>query len=239
MKTTIIIAIIFILSIIPELTFSQKIENKVDSFAFKTISDIQTTSVKNQYKSGTCWSFATTSFVETEILRITGNKLDLSEIYNVYYAYIAKSESFTRLHGNANFGPGGQAHDVLDVIKKYGLVQENDFTALDYGTDKHEHGEIDQVLLSFIKSIVDNKNGVLSTAWHKSFAQIMQSYLGTIPEKVSFDGVQMTASQLRDKLKFNPEDYIELSSYTHHPFYEKFRLEIPDNSDTLVATFIF
>jgi bleomycin hydrolase len=214
---------VFILSIFFEnITFAQE-EVKEVGFQFDTISMIPTTSVKNQYKSGTCWSFATTSFVETEILRITGKEYDLSEMYFVYYGYKAKAESYVRLHGTANFGPGGQAHDVMDVIREHGMALESDYKAYIDGFDNHVHGEMDNVLSGFVKDVVKNPSGHLSNAWSKAFASLLDSYLGN-PEAIADKAIA-----LKSETKFNPDDYIELTSYMYKPYYKAIRVEVPDN----------
>jgi bleomycin hydrolase len=203
-------------------TFAQEDVKEV-GFQFDTISMVPTTPVKNQYKSGTCWSFATTSFVETEILRTTGKEYDLSEMYFVYYGYKAKAESYVRLHGTANFGPGGQAHDVMDVIRKHGMALESDYKAYIDGFDNHVHGEMDNVLSGFVKDVVKNPSGHLSNAWRKAFASLLDSYLGN-PEAISDK-----AKELKNTTNFNPDDYVELTSYMYKPYYDAIRLEVPDN----------
>lgn len=202
--------------------FAQE-DSKESGFQFDTISMVPTTSVKNQYKSGTCWSFATTSFVETEILRTTGKKYDLSEMYFVYNAYKAKAESFVRLHGEANFGPGGQAHDVMDVIRNHGMLLETDYKAYIDGFDNHVHGEMDNVLSGFVKDVVKNPSGHLSNAWRKAFVSLLDSYLGNAEENSA------KAKELKNSTKFNPDDYVELTSYMYKPYYKAIRLEVPDN----------
>lgn len=192
-------------------------------FQFDTISMVPTTPVKNQYKSGTCWSFATTSFVETEILRTTAKTYDLSEMYFVYYGYKAKAESFVRLHGKANFGPGGQAHDVMNVIREHGMALESDYQAYIAGFDNHVHGEMDNVLSGFVKDVVKNPSGHLSNAWRKAFASLLDSYLGDA------EAISDKALSLKSTTKFNPDDYVELTSYMYKPYYQQIRLEVPDN----------
>ena len=192
-------------------------------YQFDTIAVVPTTMVKNQYKSGTCWSFATTSFVETEIMRIDHKKLDLSEMYFVYYAYQSKADSYVRLHGLANFGPGGQAHDVMNVIRHKGMLTEKDFQAYIPGFSNHVHGEMDNVLKGFVEDVVKNPSGHLSDAWQPAFTSILNSYLGNP------DTLLDKAIKLRQETKFNPDDYIEITSYQYKPYYKAFRLEVPDN----------
>ncbi len=204
-------------------TFAQEDTIKDIGFQFDTIAMVPTTPVKNQYKSGTCWSFATTSFVETELLRTTGNAYDLSEMYFVYFAYKSKAESFVRLHGKANFGPGGQAHDVMNVIREHGMALESDYQAYIDGFDNHVHGEMDNVLSGFVKDVVKNPSGHLSNAWRKAFASLLDSYLGNA------EADSGNAISLKNSTNFNPNDYIEITSYMYKPYYQQIRLEVPDN----------
>ena len=229
MKTRLIILLSLFVLLFPDAVSAKDGKKKDDGYKFKTVAKVKVTSMKNQYKSGTCWSFATTSFVETEILRISNKTLDLSEMFFVYYAYIAKAKNYIRLHGLANFSPGGQAHDVLDVIRDYGIITEQAYKGLNYGTEKHVHGEMDEVLHSFVKAIVKNKNHKITPVWPLAFVDLLNLYLGEPPVKFDYEGEEIAPTELRDKMNFNVDDYVELTSYTHHPFYKPFRLEVPDN----------
>jgi bleomycin hydrolase len=196
-------------------------------FIFQDIKKIKTTPVKNQQHTGTCWSFATTSFVETEILRQGGPELDLSEMFTARHAYEQKSELFVRYHGMANFSPGGQAHDMINVIRKYGFVPEDVYPGQEYGDTIHNHGELNGILTAYLKAVVKNRK--LTIAWEKGFSAVLDTYLGESPVKFTFDGKEYTPVSFRDYVHFNPDDYVELTSYSHHPFYTHFVLELPDN----------
>jgi bleomycin hydrolase len=198
-------------------------KEEVEGFVFDTLAEVPTTSVKNQYKSGTCWSFAATSFVETEILRISNQEFDLSEMYSVYFAYQSKAQSYVRLHGHTNFGPGGQAHDVMDVIRKHGFLAEADYQGFVSGFDNHIHGELDNVLHGFVKDVVKNPSGELSTAWQNAFKSILNSYIQDP------SSMQEKAMALYKQSGFNPDDYVELTSYKYRDYYQALRLEVPDN----------
>ena len=184
---------------------------------------VPVTSVKNQNKSGTCWSFGATSFVEAELLRINKQEIDLSEMFFVYHAYLKKADNYVRLHGLANFGPGGQAHDVMDIIRDHGMLNESDYQAYVPGFDNHVHGELDNVLGGFVKDVVKNPSGHLSQAWIDAFKLMLNSYLGDAEAKSDI------ALNNLSKNNFNPDDYIELTSYMYKPFYKQIRLEVPDN----------
>ena len=196
-------------------------------YKFTDIKTVPTTPVKAQNRTGTCWCFATTSFVETEILRLGGPEIDLSEMYTVEHAYQHKAELYVRYHGMANFGPGGQAHDVINMIRQYGFVPEEVYPGKNYGDTIHNHGELNSVLESYLKAVVKNRR--LSTAWERGYAAVVHTYLGDEPEKFTYDGKEYTPAGFRDHTGFNPDDYVELTSYTHHPFYQKMDLEVPDN----------
>jgi bleomycin hydrolase len=194
------------------------------NYSFELITSIQTSPVKDQFKSGTCWAFAGLSFVESELMRMGKGTFDFSEMYVVRNAYISKAEYYVRLHGKNAFGSGGQAHDVLNVIRTQGLMTESEYPGLNYGTEKHIHGEMDQVLKAILKAVLENKNGELSTAWTEVVAYTLDAYLGKLPQ-TSKDPLDWISNEL----KFNPDDYVEITSYSHRPFYQPFALEVPDN----------
>lgn len=196
---------------------------------FRQEKRIQTTSVKNQQRSGTCWSFATTSFVETELLRMGKGTYDLSEMFFVRNAYEAKANKFMRLHGLANFGEGGQAHDVLNIIRKIGFVPQEAYRGLEYGSDKHDHSELEAFMEGGLKNIIDKKPKSLTPAWENGINGILDAYLGTKPSSFIYEGKNYTPMSFAKQTGFNPDDYIELTSYTHHPYYRPFPLEVPDN----------
>lgn len=199
-------------------------------YEFTVVADIEATDVKNQYRSGTCWSFSALSFFESELKRMgTGGDYDLSEMFVVWHTYSDKAEKYVRMHGNLNFGAGGAFHDVLYVMDNYGMVPESAYSGLNYGTEKHVHGEMDAVMKGMADAVIKNKNRQLSTAWHEAFDAALSSYLGEIPEEFEYKGKTYTPQSYMESLKLNPDDYIALTSFTHHPFYESFVFEVPDN----------
>ena len=198
-------------------------------YHFQDIKKIRTTPVKNQQRTGTCWCFATTSFVETEILRQGGPELDLSEMFTVRHAYEHKAVLYVRYHGLANFGPGGQAHDVINVIRRYGFVPEEVYPGKDYGDTIHNHGELNTILKAYVDAVIKNRNRKLTPVWEKGFSSVLDVYLGKNPGTFTWEGREYTPETFRDHFHFNPDDYVELTSYTHHPFYTRFGLEVPDN----------
>ena len=205
-------------------------DKKEKGFVFEDEIILPATSVKDQYHSGTCWSFSGISFLESEMLRLGKPEVDLSEMFIVWHTYSEKAKKHVRLHGNLNFAAGGAFHDVTNMIREYGIVPESVYDGLEYGEDKHVHGEMDNVLKEHVDAVIENKNRKLSTVWHESIDATLDSYLGKIPQKFTYQGKEYTPQSFAsDFVGLDMNDYVEISSYTHHPFYSKFILEVPDN----------
>lgn len=201
-----------------------------NGYEFTTKKRIETTSVKDQHRSGTCWSFSAISFLESEMIRMGKEPVNLSEMWTIRHSYSDKAVKYVRFHGNLNFAGGGAFHDVTNVIKKYGIVPEEVYSGLNYGTEKHVHGEIDGVLKGYVDKVLKNRNRKLTPAWHDGFEGILDAYFGEIPKEFDFKGQTYTPKSFaKEVVGINPDDYITLSSYTHHPFYSMFILEVPDN----------
>ena len=212
-------------------TFAKKKEKKDDkkAYEFTMVKDIPTTDVRNQNRSGTCWSFSTNSFLETELIRTGKGEFDLSEMFVVWNTYSEKAQRTVRWHGNLNFGGGGAFHDVFWVFDNFGAVPEEAYAGLEYGEEKHVHGELDALLDSYISTVVKNKNRKLSPAWQKGLNGILDAYLGELPEEFEYNGVKYSPKSFAEYLDLNMSDYVEIGSYTHHDFYDTFILEVPDN----------
>ncbi len=198
-------------------------------YQFTAVKDLKATSVKNQFRSSTCWSFSTLSMIESEILRISQKEVDLSEMFIVYESYMAKADRYVRLHGECNFPAGGSSIDVINVWKMYGLMPDAAYKGLEYGEEKHNHKDMDKVLKSYISGIANEETKSVSANWKKTFTAMLESYLGNPPAEFVVDGKKYTAKTYAESLKINPDDYVKLSSFTHHPFYTQFALEVPDN----------
>jgi len=196
---------------------------------FKTIVDLPATPVKSQGKTGTCWSFATTSYIESEIIRMGSPELDLSEMYFVRYTYPEKARQYIMRHGLTNFSQGGQAHDVMNIVKEYGIVPEDAFPGKRDESKPHNHTELEAVQKAALDQLIHEKNASPSEQWYEIQESILNIYMGDLPAQVMYDGKTMSPMEFRDEMKINPDDYVELTSYTHHPWYCKFNLEIPDN----------
>ncbi len=201
-----------------------------DGYHFTSIKEIQNTPVKDQYRSGTCWSFSGLGFLEAEMLRKGKSEVDLAEMFIVWHTYDEKASKYVRLHGNLNFSAGGAFHDVTNIIKRYGIVPEEAYTGLNYGETKHVHGEMDRVLKKQVEAVIENPNKKLSPAWREALRGTLDSYLGEIPETFEYKGQTYTPmSFASDYVGLDMDDYVQISSYTHHPFYSKFVIEVPDN----------
>ena len=205
-------------------------QEKKEGYQFQTVVDLPATPVKDQFRSGTCWSFSGISFLESEMLRIGKKPVDLSEMFVVRHCYADKAQRYVRLHGSLNFGGGGAFHDVIYVMSKYGMVPESAYAGLNYGETGHVHGETDEVLKSYVDGVVKNSNKKLTTAWFEGFNGILDAYFGKLPANFDVDGKSFTPqSYVKEVMGLNADDYIQLSSYTHHPFYSTFAIEVPDN----------
>jgi bleomycin hydrolase len=229
MKKNVFIISFLILAFAGLNLFGQEDKEKKDVYQFTMEKQVPVTSVKDQYRAGTCWSFSGISFVEAELIRKGKGEYDLADLFIVRKAYEAKAEKYIRMHGETNFGGGGAFHDVFYVMENYGIVPEEQYRGLEYGEDNHVHGELDAVLKAYVDAILKNKNKKLSTAWFKGFQGILDAYLGEVPEHFTYNEKKYTPKSFAEELDFNRNDYINFTSYTHHPFYKSFILEIPDN----------
>ena len=202
---------------------------KAPEYEFTTVKENPITSIKNQYRSGTCWCFSALSFVESEILRTKGYELDLSEMFVVGKSYRDRAVKYVRLDGHLNFAAGSSFGDVLHVINDYGIVPQEAMPGFNYGTDKPEHNELDAVLKGYVDAVKSNPNKTLSTAWLRGFDGVVEAYFGEYPETFTFEGVEYTPESFREHIGFNYNDYVNITSFTHHPFYEPFVIEVCDN----------
>jgi bleomycin hydrolase len=198
-------------------------------YQFTTTQIVKGMDVEDQCATGTCWSFATISFIEAEIMRKGKTPVDLSEMFNVRYTYPAKAESFVRFQGKQQFGPGGLSQDVITVIKKFGIVPETAYTGLPSDKKLHDHSSLDAILGGTVKTVLDNKLNTTSEDWMIAINGILDAYLGPVPQQFDWNGKKYTPIEFRDAMGINADDYINLTSFSHHPYYSSFVLEVPDN----------
>lgn len=207
---------------------------KLPEYQFTTVKANPITPVKNQASSGTCWCFSGIGFFESEIIRINNIKdeakyPDLSEFFVVSHSYMDRAIKYVRLDGHLGLSAGSSSGDVRETIRDYGIVPNSEMTGMQYGTDLPKQAELDAVLKAYADAIVRNPNRTLSTAWKKGFQGILDAYLGEQPKTFVVDGVTYTPESYRDALKINPDNYVDLTSFTHHPFYTSFSIEVCDN----------
>ena len=208
----------------------KKVDQKPEGYKFTTIKANPVTPPKDQNETGTCWCFAGISFLESEAIKKGAPAdIDLSEMFVVSKSYTGRAIKFVQLDKNLHFGPGADFGDVLTVVKEYGLVPNSVMPGLNYGETGHVHGELTGVLRGYVNAVASNPNRKLSTAWVRGLNSVIASYLGEIPQKFTVDGKEFTPKSYVESLNLNPDDYIAFTSFTHHPFYGKFALEVPDN----------
>ncbi len=202
---------------------------KAPEYEFTVVKENPVTSIKNQYRSGTCWCYSALSFIESEILRTKGQEVDLSEMFVVGKSYHDRAVKYVRVDGHLNFAAGSSFGDVLHVIKDYGIVPQEAYSGFNYGTEMPEQSELDAVLKAYVDAVAKNPNRKLTTAWLNGLDGILDAYFGEVPETFNVDGAEYTPESYRDHLGINYDDYVNITSFTHHPFYEPFIIEVCDN----------
>lgn len=202
---------------------------KAPEYEFTVVKENPITSIKNQYRSGTCWCYSALSFIESEILRTKGQEVDLSEMFVVGRSYHDRAVKYVRLDGHLNFAAGSSFGDVLHVIDDYGIIPQNVYSGFNYGTEMPEQNELDAVLKGYVDAARKNPNGKLTTAWVNGLDGILDAYFGEAPATFNVNGKEYTPESYRDELGINYDDYVNITSFTHHPFYEPFIIEVCDN----------
>lgn len=210
---------------------SAKVEK---GFQFTTVDSVGITSVKDQNRSSTCWAFSTIGFLESELLRLTGKTYNLSEMFVVSHTMMDRAEYVVRMHGDADFAPGGSAYDVIYCLKNYGMVPQEAMPGIMYGSSKADtlpvHTELDAVAKGYVNGIAKNTRlKKLSPVWKQGLQAIYDAYLGKYPTYFTYEDAEYTPTSFASMLGLNPDDYVSITSYTHHPFYSQFALEVQDN----------
>ncbi len=215
---SIIYSIVFILSI-PCLVNAQ--------YGFSATQDIECTEIKSQGSTGTCWSFATSSFLESELIRLGLDKYDISEMFIVREIYKDKARNYVLRQGKANFSQGSLSHDVIRILNKKGIMPETAYQGKLASQTRHDHSEMEAVLKGMLDGVLKQKK--LSPRWMEAFEAVLDVYLGPCPETFKVDGTKFTPKEYADQLNLKAEEYVSITSFSHHPYYSKFILEIPDN----------
>lgn len=201
-----------------------------ESFKFSDVIKLSNTSIKNQGSSGTCWSYSGNSFLESEMIRIGRQPVELSQIFTARNAYVEKGINYVRMHGAVTLGDGGSLHDVTNMLKKYGAVPQEIYTGLNYGTTKNKFAEMAALTEGLLVAAVKNPNGELTPNWIKAYEAVIDSYLGQVPQNFNYKGKNFTPQSFaKEVVGLNPDDYIEFSSYSNAPYYSKTMLMVPDN----------
>lgn len=220
-----IISLIFIVSYIGG--FAQK---DTTGFVFTTIKENKITSVKNQNRSSTCWAYSALGFLEAELLRLNKGDCDFSEMFVVYHTMLDRAVNYVRLHGDASFSPGGSFYDVLYCWRHYGIVPDKAMPAgVMYGDTLANHSDLDAAAKAYVDVIAKSTASKISPLWRRPLEAIYETYLGKLPQEFTYKGKKYTPRSFADSFGLNMNDYVSLTSYSHHPFYEAFALEIQDN----------
>ena len=214
----------------------EKEGEKEEGFIFTTVKENPITSIKNQNRAGTCWCYSTMAFLESELLRMGKGEYDLSEMFTVYHTYQDRADMAVRTHGDASFSQGGSFYDVIYGMEAFGLVPEEEMRpGVMYSDTLSNHGELSALTDAMVGAMAGGKvkkfqyDEDYNLLWKKAVAAVHEIYLGKVPEKFTYKGKEYTPQTFAQSLGINPDDYVSLTSYTHHPFYSQFSIEIQDN----------
>lgn len=214
----------------------EKEGEKEEGFIFTTVKENPITSIKNQNRAGTCWCYSTMAFLESELLRMGKGEYDLSEMFTVYHTYQDRADMAVRTHGDASFSQGGSFYDVIYGMEAFGLVPEEEMRpGVMYSDTLSNHGELSALTDAMVGAMAGGKvkkfqyDEDYNLLWKKAVAAVHEVYLGKVPEKFTYKGKEYTPKSFYESTGLKPSDYVSLTSYTHHPFYTQFSLEIQDN----------
>jgi bleomycin hydrolase len=200
-----------------------------EAFGFKTVVNAEATSIKNQGSSSTCWSYSGNSYIESEMIRMGKKPIDIAEMFTVRNMYIDKAESYVRMHGGMSYGQGGAPHDPIDLMMKYGALPQELYIGLLPGQVKNDHSELESVIKGIIEPIAKSEKPI-STVWKKALTGVVDTYLGTVPEKFKFEGKEYTPMTFaKDVVGIDAKDYVEITSYISSPYYSQMIVMVPDN----------
>jgi len=208
-------------------------KDTVEGFRFTTVDSVAITPVKDQHRSGTCWAFSTIGFIESELIRMGKGEYDLSEMFVVSKTMVDRAEYCVRMYGDVKFASGGSAYDVIYCMQNYGLVPQEVMPGIQYGTTKADtlpvHAELDAIAGGYVKALTGSRLKRLTPVWKQGLQAIYDTYLGPCPETFTYKGATYSPQSFVESLGLKASDYVSVTSYTHHPFYSRFALEVPDN----------
>lgn len=226
MKKNILLSVVIFLATV---TFAQEKKINPERFVFTTVKANPITSVKNQSHSSTCWAFSSLGFIESELLRQNKGTYDLSEMYVVHKTMEDRAINYVRLHGSSSFSAGGSFYDVVYCLKNYGIVPQSAMPGIMYGDSLHNHNELDATASAYVNAIAKGNLKKISTVWGIGLSAIYDTYLGKCPTLFTYNDKQYTPISFMKSLGLNMDDYISITSFTHHPFYTQFAIEVEDN----------
>lgn len=218
---------LFLLLLVSALCFNLNAQSK--GYKFEVIKENPITSIKNQFRSSTCWSFSADAFLEAELIRLGKDSVDISEAFIVRHSMTDRAINYVRLHGEGSFGPGGSFYDVLYTCKEHGVVPEYAMTGLVHGAKLFNHSELDNLVGSYVKSVANSDAKTLSPSWKEGLEGIEDAYFGKYPTEFEYNGKKYTPKSFSDYLGLKYDDYVSITSFTHHPFYSQFPIRVPDN----------
>ncbi|MBQ1748092.1 MAG: aminopeptidase [Bacteroidales bacterium] len=209
--------------------FAQELQTKFPHYEFTIVKNLPATAVKNQAATGTCWCFATTSFLESEAIRkgTADTDLDLSEMYTVRQEYLRRGADYYYRRGKGRRGPGGISHQATYWMERAGLMPDEAYNGINYDSKTHNHNKLQKEIDDLLDTAVAHKQGVP----YDQMNEILDKYLGKVPATFTYKGKEYDPISFKEHLELEEDDYVEITSFTHHPYYEKFILEIPDNWD--------
>ena len=206
-------------------------KDTAEGWHFTTVDSVAITPVKDQHRSGTCWAFSTLGFLESEVLRTKGKEVDFAEMFVVNKTMMDRATYCVRMYNDVKFAAGGSAYDVIYCMKHYGLVPQEAMPGIRYGSSPADtlpvHTELDKVASGYLNALSGLKK--LTPVWREGLQAIYNTYLGRCPKEFKYEGEMYTPQSFVEELGLDADDYVSLTSYTHHPFYQTFALEVPDN----------
>jgi len=205
------------------------LNRKGSNYRFTALANVDATQVQDQCRTSTCWSYSSLSFVESELLRSGKGYHNLSEMYIVRCAYIEKAITYIRMGGKHQFDEGGEFHDIPTIIKKYGVMPEEAYKGIEYGETRHNHSEMVAMLKGMLDNLKDMPQGKLTPVWTDAIEGVVDAYLGAVPEKFTYQGKEYTPLEFSKSLGLNMDDYVVLTSFTHHEMNKPFVIEVADN----------
>ena len=223
------ILLLFHSTLIASFVFAQTAQKQtLQKPEFFDIKTVKATPVKNQAMTGTCWCFSTTSLLESEEIRKDKKEIDLSEMFTVRNIYIEKAKNYILRQGHTQFGEGGLSHDMIRAVGTYGAIPEVVYSGLLNGQTQYNHQQLISRLQNYLDSVL--KKQPISADWLNGYTNVLDQYLGKVPQEFTYDGKKYSPiSFAKEVLKFNADDYVSLTSFTHQPYYSSFILQVPDN----------